>query len=316
MAKVVVISGHPELENSYTNKVILQWLEQAVDDIDIRRLDTLYPDYAIDVATEQQALRQADVVILQFPFYWYSVPALLKKWIDDVFSFNFAYGPEGDKLKGKDLLLSFTIGGPQQAYAPTGYNHFRIEELIKPLEQTAYLAGMNFQTPVYTHGMVYIPQVYNTQQAVEQRAGEHAHRLLNVLAQLQSATEEKIREFVEHWFAMMDQLPADDADFITQLSPQLSMHMPEGDYSGHAGFSQWYQHIRTVFKANCQHKVGQISINKLAQGFQIDFPVQLIAETTKGEPVELTVTETWQLEFDDLHQLKICSYQVALGDEQ
>ncbi|GAL26611.1 NAD(P)H oxidoreductase YRKL [Vibrio variabilis] len=44
---------------------------------------------------------KADVIVLQFPFYWYSMPALLKKWMDDVFSFNFAYGPEGDKLKVK-----------------------------------------------------------------------------------------------------------------------------------------------------------------------------------------------------------------------
>lgn len=142
MNNVLVISDHPNLENSYTNKVILSRLEASSEDIVVHRLDERYPDFNIDVDVEQKALKQADVILLQFPFYWYSVPALMKKWLDDVFSFNFAYGPEGDKLKDKAFILSFTVGGPEEAYTPIGYNHFRIEELIKPLEQTAYLAGI------------------------------------------------------------------------------------------------------------------------------------------------------------------------------
>ncbi|WP_315983290.1 NAD(P)H-dependent oxidoreductase [Aliamphritea spongicola] len=128
---------------------MLEALHSGLESTDIRRLDSLYPDYRIDVAAEQQALLEAEVIILQFPFYWYSVPALLKKWLDDVLAYDFAYGANGDKLKGKDLVLSFTIGGPEEAYDPQGYNHFPIAELIKPLQQTAYLAGMNFQ-PRYT----------------------------------------------------------------------------------------------------------------------------------------------------------------------
>lgn len=80
MSKVVVISGHPNLAESFTNKVILDKVQQDVSDIQVRRLDSLYPDYKIDVEAEQQALLEADVIVLQFPFYWYSVPALLKKW--------------------------------------------------------------------------------------------------------------------------------------------------------------------------------------------------------------------------------------------
>ncbi len=154
MSKVLVISGHPNLDESYTNTVILDELKAGLSDIEVRRLDTLYPNYQIDVEAEQTALMSADVVVLQFPFYWYSAPALLKKWVDDVFSFNFAYGPEGDKLKGKDFILSFTIGGPAESYDPLGYNHFTIEQFVYPFQQTAYLAGMNYRKPVYTHRMV------------------------------------------------------------------------------------------------------------------------------------------------------------------
>jgi len=48
-------------------------------------------------------LLEHDRIVLQFPMYWYSMPPLLKKWLDDVLTYNFAYGSKGDKLKGKDL---------------------------------------------------------------------------------------------------------------------------------------------------------------------------------------------------------------------
>lgn len=185
MSRTVVISGHPDLEKSYTNTVILEQLNSALSDVEIRRLDALYPDYKIDVEAEQQALLAADVIVLQFPFYWYSIPALLKKWIDEVFSYNFAYGEQGDKLKGKDFVLSFTIGGPAESYDPLGYNHFTIPELLKPMQQTAYLAGLNFITPVYTHRMVCISGVYNKLEEVQERAVEHADRLIQQIRAIQ-----------------------------------------------------------------------------------------------------------------------------------
>ncbi|MEM6584083.1 MAG: NAD(P)H-dependent oxidoreductase [Pseudomonadota bacterium] len=185
MGNILVVSGHPDLASSNANQLILEALSARLDGISITRLDQRYPDYRIDIEREQAALRRADIVVLQFPFYWYSVPALLKKWIDDVFAYGFAYGSTGDKLQGKILLASFTIGGPSDAYQATGYNHFSLEQLLRPLEQTAYLAGMTFES-VYSHGMVYIPQVYNRLDEVKGRAQAHAEELISVLNKLRS----------------------------------------------------------------------------------------------------------------------------------
>jgi len=181
MSKIVVISGHPNLDKSNTNALILEMLHNADTDISIRFLDRLYGEGKIDVAAEQAALLAADTIVLQFPFYWYSVPALLKSWIDQVFEYGFAYGAKGDKLKGKKLVLSFTIGGPAESYKPDSYNTFSIEDLIKPLVQTANLTGMVLQKPIYSHSMVYIPSVFNTLEGVQARAKEHAERLLSEL---------------------------------------------------------------------------------------------------------------------------------------
>ncbi len=179
--KTLVVLAHPDLrDGSIANKIIVDAVRD-VEGVEIRDLYELYPDFKIDVSSEQQALLAADVVIFQYPFYWYSVPGLLKEWLDRVFLYGFAYGSSGNKLAGKEFLLSTTIGGPVEAYRQDGSNNFTIEELLKPLEQTAYLAGMKFNEPLTTHGMIYIPGVYNEKEVVEQRAREHASRLLSFI---------------------------------------------------------------------------------------------------------------------------------------
>ena len=56
-------------------------------------------------------LEAADRVVLQFPMYWYSTPALLKQWQDDVLLYGWAYGSTGTALHGKELLLAVSVGG-------------------------------------------------------------------------------------------------------------------------------------------------------------------------------------------------------------
>lgn len=181
MSKVLVISGHPNLETSHANAKILALVEQGLDSVNIRKLDELYPDFSIDIEAEQQALMEHDIIVLQFPFHWYSVPALLKQWIDQVFAFGFAYGSTGDKLKDKLGILSITVGGPDDSYSSEGYNRYTIEALMPPLEQTLHLAQMRYSAPVYTKGMVYIPGVYGELSDVIQKAEKHAQRLIDTI---------------------------------------------------------------------------------------------------------------------------------------
>lgn len=314
-SKVLVISGHPNLEQSHTNTVILEQLSSGLEQVEIRRLDALYPDYNINIEAEQQALIEAQVVVLQFPFYWYSMPALMKKWMDDVFAFNFAFGAEGDKLKGKDLFLSFTVGGPQESYDPLGYNHFNIEQFIRPLQQTAYLAGMNYRKPVYTHGMVYIPGVYNKLEDVQARALDHANRLISEIQTIQDSAEEKIRQFVADWFEQFDQLPEGDEFFTQRLAPDVNWNMPEGKFKGHQGFSAWYEIARRTFKPGCDHQVEQIEVSQTEDGYQAELRIRLLAETFpespfNGEAINLLVNETWQVTLDEHGAVTIHDYQV------
>lgn len=73
----LIILAHPTFEDSLANKTILNNLDKNSYN-EIRDIASLYPNYEINVKAEQEALLKADTIILQFPFYWYSVPAILK----------------------------------------------------------------------------------------------------------------------------------------------------------------------------------------------------------------------------------------------
>ena len=69
MKKVLVISGHTDLATSVANKTILDTIGQYLPETEIVKLDTLYPDFKIDVDAEQQRLLKADIIVLHPP-YW------------------------------------------------------------------------------------------------------------------------------------------------------------------------------------------------------------------------------------------------------
>ena len=148
----LLILGHPDIEKSLANKTILEELENSGLDLEIRNLSKLYPDYNINAEAEQEALSRHQNIVFQYPLYWYNVPAILKHWFDMVFTYQFAYGSKGDKLKGKNFIPSFTVGAPESEYHTLGEHHFRIYEFCKNLEQTAYYTQMNYVEPFYFHG--------------------------------------------------------------------------------------------------------------------------------------------------------------------
>lgn len=148
----LLILGHPDIEKSLANKTIVEELENSGLDLEIRNLSKLYPDYNINTEAEQEALLKHQNIVFQYPLYWYNMPAILKHWFDVVFTYQFAYGSKGDKLKGKNFIPSFTVGAPESEYHTLGEHHFRIYEFCKNLEQTAYYTQMNYVEPFYFHG--------------------------------------------------------------------------------------------------------------------------------------------------------------------
>jgi glutathione-regulated potassium-efflux system ancillary protein KefF len=158
-ADVLVIVAHPQLEQSRANRRLMQAARAAataeggsLPRIAVRDLYALYPDYLIDTAAEQAALASARLVVWQHPIHWYHMPPLMKLWVDDVLAFGWAYGPAGNALRGKDLWLVATTGGPEDSYRPESYNRYFFDAFLPPYEQTASLCGMRFLAPLMLHG--------------------------------------------------------------------------------------------------------------------------------------------------------------------
>ncbi|NKW78517.1 NAD(P)H-dependent oxidoreductase [Rhodobacteraceae bacterium R_SAG7] len=151
--KILVLTAHPNLENSQINKVWFDALSSAAD-VTARNLTEIGgPTMTFDIEAEQAELLSHDRIIFQFPFYWYSAPPVLKAWMDQVLSYGFAYGPGGDKLSGREFLLLVSTGGPADSYHAGGYNNFSMDEFLKPFQQTALLAHMRYLRPFVFHGM-------------------------------------------------------------------------------------------------------------------------------------------------------------------
>ncbi|MCX5215114.1 NAD(P)H-dependent oxidoreductase [Kitasatospora sp. NBC_00240] len=133
-----------------------------------RRLDVLADSGAAtlagrlspDIAAEQEKVRWADAVILQFPMWWFSVPAILKGWIDRVFTFEFAHGPsvpppysEG-ALAGRRALLAVTVGARESAFSDRGV-HGPLADVLHPLQHGLFwFTGMAPLEPFAVYGSV------------------------------------------------------------------------------------------------------------------------------------------------------------------
>jgi len=175
MKKILILFAHPALEKSRINQGMIQQT-QGVPGLTFHDLYQRYPDFYIDVQHEQELLLQHDIIVLHHPLYWYSVPPLMKQWIDLVLEHGWAYGHTGNMLRGKRLLNAITAGGGKEAYCDRGYNRYTIREFMKPFEQTACLCSMTYLPPFVVHG------THRMMLSDIQRAAESYRAILNILA--------------------------------------------------------------------------------------------------------------------------------------
>jgi NAD(P)H dehydrogenase (quinone) len=116
-----------------------------------------------DIALEQEKLRWADAVILQFPLWWFSMPAILKGWVERVYAYGFAYGVgehsdarwgnrygEGS-MAGKRAMLIVTTGGWESHYSARGING-PIDDVLFPIQHgVLYYPGFDVLPPFVIH---------------------------------------------------------------------------------------------------------------------------------------------------------------------
>lgn len=162
--KILILFAHPALQKSRVNRVMME-AAQALRGVTFHDLYQVYPDFHIDVKREQRLLETHEIIAFHYPFFWYSTPSLLKEWKDLVLEHGWAYGRDGNALRGKKCLNVITTGAREASYCREGDYHFTMRDLLAPLEQTARLCGMDYLPPFVVHG---------TNEMTEQVIREHA----------------------------------------------------------------------------------------------------------------------------------------------
>jgi glutathione-regulated potassium-efflux system ancillary protein KefF len=127
---MLIIHAHPRPSQSRVVKQLMGVLA-AQPGAELRSLYELYPDFDIDVEAEQQALLRWQKIVWLTPVHWYSVPAMMKHWIDQVLALGWAYGHGGEALRGKTCWWVCSV---------------------PPIEQTARFCGMQWWSPFVVHG--------------------------------------------------------------------------------------------------------------------------------------------------------------------
>jgi NAD(P)H dehydrogenase (quinone) len=114
--------------------------------------------FAPEVEAEIRKLEACDLLILQFPLWWFGLPAMLKGWVDRVLAMGRTYGYgaiyETGKFKGKRALLSLTTGGPEEAYRTGGFNG-DIASILRPIQRgVLQFLGFDVLAPQIHYGPV------------------------------------------------------------------------------------------------------------------------------------------------------------------
>ena len=155
--KTLLIVSHPNLIDSGSQQYFLSSIKNR-EDVTVHHLEGVYPDWNIDVSSEQELLKQHDRILFQFPFYWYSSPPLLKHWQDVVLEEGFAYGTRGRALAGKEFGLVLMIGVQEREYQAGGDEQFTISELTRPFQAMAHKTGMKYLRPFTIFQFAYMEE--------------------------------------------------------------------------------------------------------------------------------------------------------------
>lgn len=108
---------------------------------------------------EMDALLETDVLIFNFPLWWFGMPAVLKGWVDRVLAYGFAYGGEygffnTGRFVGKKAFLSVTTGSPEEMYTELGAHGRTIDDILENIHKGILgLVGFEILPPFVGYGV-------------------------------------------------------------------------------------------------------------------------------------------------------------------
>ncbi len=144
--KTLVIVAHPNINESVVNKRWIEELQKHPGRYTVHDLYTVYPDGNIDIEKEQKLVETHGNLVLQFPIYWFNCPPLLKRWLDGVLTYGWAYGSGGDKLKNRKTALAVAAGIKKDDYREKGKYRYTLQQLLSPFEVTFLYTDADYRS--------------------------------------------------------------------------------------------------------------------------------------------------------------------------
>ena len=162
---------------------------------------------AADIQAELDKLLWADLLILNFPLYWCSVPAMLKGWIDRVLVSGACYGGlrfyDRGGLTGKRAMLSFTLGAQSHMFADEQAIHGELDIMLRPLQRgTLAYTGCTVLPPFAAYHVPYLDD------AARQSILDDYRRHLLQLEQLTPLRFPRLAEFNKRLQPLLDEVSA------------------------------------------------------------------------------------------------------------
>ncbi|MGR3741876.1 NAD(P)H-dependent oxidoreductase [Companilactobacillus sp. DQM5] len=147
--KTLVIVSHPEIKESSTQSFLKASFPNN------HNVTYHFIDEIFDKEQDRQLLLENDRIVFQFPLYWYSAPANLKRWIDEVLDGDFAFS--GNKpLQDKEFALVISTGIAKKDFSAGSKEKYSISEMLKPFEMMANKLDMKYLAPFIIYQFEYL----------------------------------------------------------------------------------------------------------------------------------------------------------------
>lgn len=132
---------------------------------------------------EIRKIEVCDLMILQFPLWWFGLPAILKGWVDRVLAMGRTYGYgniyDTGRFRGKRAMLSLTTGGPEEAYRKGGFNG-DIEGILRPIQRgILQFVGFDVLAPQIHFGPAHVSDAVR-----ESWLAEYTQRLSDIASEV------------------------------------------------------------------------------------------------------------------------------------
>lgn len=141
--KTLILVDHPNYCQSVINKRWIEELEKYPEEFTIRILQDHIENSKFNIEEEQKIVEAHENLVLQFPIYWFSCPSNMKRWLDEVVCFGWAFGDKEEFLN-KKVAIAASFGVLEENLSQNGRYKYSSDEIFIPFEASCKYSKANF----------------------------------------------------------------------------------------------------------------------------------------------------------------------------